>query len=122
MYPRITHFSAGCATQALRANERVDGLYIYVDTSSPAVLAARQKARLKEAETTVQKRLSWAQQQLSKAGQPGVFDHVVQDTDLQPAYHALKEAISTLSPIIRNRLRGLPAYVLDYSDLIPPNR
>lgn len=37
-------------------------------------------------------------------------------------YHGLKEAISTLSPIIRNRLRGLPAYVLDYSDLIPPNK
>lgn len=37
-------------------------------------------------------------------------------------YHALKEAISCLSPIIRNRLRGLPAYVLDYSDLIAPNR
>lgn len=37
-------------------------------------------------------------------------------------YTALKEAISRLSPIIRNRLRGLPAYVLDYSDLIPPNR
>ena len=33
----------------------------------------------------------------------------------------VKEAISTLSPIIRNRLRGLPAYVLDYADLIPPN-
>jgi len=37
-------------------------------------------------------------------------------------YAALKEAISALSPIIRNRLRGLPAYVLDYADLIPPNR
>lgn len=37
-------------------------------------------------------------------------------------YASLKEAISTLSPMIRNRLRGLPAYVLDYSDLIPPNR
>jgi hypothetical protein len=34
---------------------------------------------------------------------------------------ALKEAISALSPIIRARLRGLPAYVLDYSDLIAPN-
>ena len=37
-------------------------------------------------------------------------------------YHSLKEAISGLSPVIRNRLRGLPAYVLDYSDLISPNR
>jgi hypothetical protein len=34
---------------------------------------------------------------------------------------SLKEAISALSPIIRARLRGLPAYVLDYSDLIAPN-
>ena len=33
----------------------------------------------------------------------------------------LKEAICTLSPIIRNRIRGLPAYVLAYSDLIPSN-
>lgn len=36
-------------------------------------------------------------------------------------YAAIKEAISSLSPIIRNRLRGLPPYVLDYSDLIPSN-
>ena len=33
----------------------------------------------------------------------------------------MKEAVSALSPIIRNRLRGLPAYVLDYSDLIVAN-
>lgn len=56
-----------------------------------------------------------------QATKPGVFDHQVQNTQFPDVYHSIKEAISTLSPIIRNRLRGLPAYVLDYSDLIPPN-
>lgn len=56
-----------------------------------------------------------------QASKPGVYDHTVPNTQFAAVYHGLKEAISTLSPIIRNRLRGLPAYVLDYSDLIPPN-
>ncbi|KAK3280983.1 adenylate kinase [Cymbomonas tetramitiformis] len=36
-------------------------------------------------------------------------------------YLKLKTTISLLSPVIRNRLRGLPAYVLDYADVIPSN-
>eukprot|EP00983_Pelagomonas_calceolata_P122718 1160936-Pelagomonas_calceolata.AAC.2 len=57
----------------------------------------------------------------AQASKPGAYDHMVQNTQFPMVYHGIKEAISTLSPIIRNRLRGLPAYVLDYSDLIPPN-
>jgi hypothetical protein len=56
-----------------------------------------------------------------QSAKPGLFDTVVPDESPPDVYHALKEAISGLSPIIRSRLRGLPAYVLDYSDLIPPN-
>jgi hypothetical protein len=183
--------------QALRSNKRIDGLYLYIGTSTPEVLAQRQKQRLAEAASTQAKKLAWAKQQLSKSSTAGLFDNVIPNTSLdevssrctghwhtQPAplsawqqicctgttaallqmqqqrrnrvllckcsastaklarllsqaaghaerpashfcsqaYAALKEAISKLSPIIRNRLRGLPAYVLDYSDLIPPNR
>jgi hypothetical protein len=56
-----------------------------------------------------------------QASKPSLYDHLLDNTEFPKVYHGLKEAISTLSPIIRNRLRGLPAYVLDYSDLIPPN-
>jgi hypothetical protein len=40
---------------------------------------------------------------------------------MEDLYYQVKVAISILSPIIRNRLKGLPAYVLDYSDVIPAN-
>eukprot|EP00879_Flechtneria_rotunda_P024046 GHRR01025468.1.p1 GENE.GHRR01025468.1~~GHRR01025468.1.p1 ORF type:complete len:822 (+),score=235.91 GHRR01025468.1:119-2584(+) len=107
--------------QALRSNKRIDGLYLYIKTSSPKVLASRQKQRLAEAPSTLAKRLAWVKQQVAKSSQPGLFDSVILNTSMDEVYDAVKEAISTLSPIIRNRLRGLPAYVLDYSDLIPPN-
>lgn len=55
-------------------------------------------------------------------GIKGVIDQVVDNTeDWDQVYYDVKEAIGTLSPIIRNRLHGLPGYVLDYSDLIAPN-
>ena len=77
--------------------------------------------RLREAESTVQKRLQWARQQVAAAAKPGLFNGTIQQSSLEAVLVAIKEAISVLSPLIRNRLRGLPAYVLDYADLIPSN-
>lgn len=68
--------------QALRSNKRIDGLYLYVRTSAPSVLSARQKQRLKEADSTIQKRLSWAGAQVAKAQKPGLFDNIVENTQL----------------------------------------
>lgn len=61
--------------------------------------------------------------QMARAEQPrGCIDQIVHNTeDWDQVYYDVKEAIGTLSPIIRNRLHGLPGYVLDYSDLIAPN-
>ncbi|KAG1679244.1 hypothetical protein FOA52_009273 [Chlamydomonas sp. UWO 241] len=108
----------GVAT--LRANRRIDGLYLYVGCELGA-LEARLRARLTEDESTIGKRMAWAAAQIEAATRPNAYDHVVVNSEWDAVYLSLKEAISTLSPIIRNRLRGLPAYVLDYSDLIPPN-
>ena len=151
---------------ALRANPRIDGLFVYVTAPGAADLEARQAARLKEAEATVARRVEWCRAQCARvaaaataaaasaqqqqqplpsgggaphraasahaaaaaaaAPPPLAFDHVVPNNgsgaaDLDAAYLALKEAVSALSPVIRNRLRGLPAYVLDYSDLVAPD-
>lgn len=126
--------------RALRANKRIDGLYVYVAPPGPgrglAELEARQRGRLREAESTIRRRLAWAQNEVDRAavgaghagnghGQAGggaIVDQTVENgPDWDAVYLGVKEAISTLSPIIRNRLHGLPAYVLDYSDLIAPN-
>ena len=42
--------------------------------------------------------------------------------DRKAVYWDVKEAIATLSPIVRNRLHGIPAYILDYADLIVSNQ
>lgn len=39
----------------------------------------------------------------TQAAKPGLFDYTVDNTLFDSVYHGLKEAISTLSPIIRNR-------------------
>lgn len=71
----LTHFTV--CLQALRSNPRIDGLYLYVSTSSPQVLAQRQKQRLSEAASTLDKRLAWAKQQVAKSGTAGLFDNVI---------------------------------------------
>ena len=65
---------------------------------------------------------SFAALQVESANTRGLFDCIVLNSEIDSVYMDIKEAISSLSPIIRNRLRGLPPYVLDYSDLIPSNR
>lgn len=74
--------------------------------------------RLTESEATLQKRLVWAQQQVSSAATPGLFDVSVQNDSSQAAYGGLQQAVATLSPAVRHKLQGLPADVLDYADLI----
>ena len=77
--------------------------------------------RLIESEDTVQKRLAWAEQQVSTAASPGLFSCTIQDSSPDAAYDGLKHAVATLSPFVRNKLQGLPADVLDYADLIASN-
>jgi guanylate kinase len=72
----------GCVLQALRSNPRIDGLYLYISTSSPEVLAQRQKQRLAEATSTLSKRLAWAKQQVAKSATAGLFDNIIQNTSL----------------------------------------
>jgi hypothetical protein len=61
----------------------VEGLYLYITTSTPQQLAARQAARLKEAESTLAARMAWADKQCAAARGAGLYDRVIVDTSLQ---------------------------------------
>jgi hypothetical protein len=41
--------------------------------------------------------------------------------DEQAVLRSLKEAAANLSPIVRNRLHGIPQYILEYSDVVIAN-
>ena len=74
--------------------------------------------RLTEKEEVFQTRLAWAEGQVSTAAAPGLFNCTIQDSSPEAAYDGLKHALAALSPLVRNKLKGLPAEVLDYADLI----
>lgn len=61
------------ATRAIKKTPGVDGLYVYVAPPSMAELERRCRGRLKEAESTIAKRMEWAKAQveLSKQLMPG---------------------------------------------------
>lgn len=62
--------------------------------------------RLRESESTLQKRLTWARAQTSAAAAPGLFDFSLQDTSRDEAYTALKGALAMLSPEVRRDIHN----------------
>lgn len=66
--------------KALQANRRIDGLYLFISPPSMAELEARARGRLKEAPSTIIKRLEWAEKQMELAAKPGLFNHVIDNS------------------------------------------
>lgn len=52
--PQLCVYCLFCC-QALRSNQRIDGLYLYINTSSPGLLTSRQKQRMSEDASTLAK-------------------------------------------------------------------
>ena len=57
-------------SRTLQKTPGVDGLYVYVAPPSFEELEARCRGRLKEEESTIQKRLTWAQDQVGTSVTP----------------------------------------------------
>lgn len=55
------------------------------------------------------------------AAAAGVDCVVDNGDDARDVFMALKECAATLSPIVRNRLHGIPQYILEYADLVVSN-
>ena len=83
-------------------------------TSSQTCLNADESqhvcCRLREADSTFQKRLAWAQGQGSAAVAPGLFDFSLNDSSRDEAYTALKEAVATISPEVCPDCRFLTGF------------
>ena len=49
------------------------------------------------------------------------YHSVLLEDDADALFYQFKVRCAELSPVVRNRLLGLPSYILDYSDVIPAN-
>ena len=66
----------------MQSNKRIDGLYLYVSPPSLAELEARQRGRLKEADSTMAKRVAWAEAEVTTAStNPQLYDHVLMNEE-----------------------------------------
>ena len=128
---------------SLKSNDAFEAFVVRVDAPDEAWLERRLKARAREDESTIQRRLSFARDEW-EAAVPGFADAssspagegeapaeapavsekyhaVLLENDADALFYQFKVRCAELSPVVRNRLLGLPSYILDYSDVIPAN-
>ena len=128
----------------LKSHDAFEAFTVRVDAPDDAWLERRLKMRAREDESTIQKRLDFARAEWEVA-KPGFADPppeadaetaaeaaeapavsekyhaVLLEDDADALFYQFKVRCAELSPVVRNRLLGLPSYILDYSDVIPAN-
>ena len=75
----------------IRANSELAPLYVFIRPPGLAALEERLRARATETEASLAKRLAAARAELEYGEQPGNFDLVIVNDDLDTAYSQLRE-------------------------------
>lgn len=74
-------------------NTDLSALFIYVSPPSYEILEQRLRGRKTESEAAIQKRLQEAKESMEFSKEPGMYDHVVLNDQLDTAYQALKQIL-----------------------------
>jgi guanylate kinase len=77
-------------------------LFIYISPPSFEILEKRLRARKTDTESAIDKRLKEAKESMEFSRQPGVYDHIVLNDQLDEAYKNFK---AVLRPVTMNRRR-----------------
>lgn len=132
--------------QFLKQHVGFEAYVIRADCVTSEALGDILKKRLREDESTIQQRLEFAKAEweIAQPGGPVVLEEsesveevsdpppeqpaqekyhaVILEDDADTLFYQFKVRCAELSPVVRNRLLGLPSYILDYSDVIPANK
>ena len=85
--------------RAIKAAGGLDGAtFIFVAPPSLDELEARLRARGTDTEDTLRARLANARTDLAAAKEPGLFDHVVVNNELERAYRLLRQRLTGVAP------------------------
>lgn len=68
-------------------------LFIYISPPSYEVLEQRLRGRKTDTESAIEKRLSEAKESMEFSKEPGMYDHVILNDQLQVAYQELKKIL-----------------------------
>ncbi|KAK3604121.1 hypothetical protein CHS0354_001118 [Potamilus streckersoni] len=80
----------------------LNALFIFIRPPSLEILSERLRARGTESEDKVQQRLNTAQEALEYANQPGSYDHIIINDNLDTAYVELKKILAPVLKVVQN--------------------
>ena len=68
-------------------------LFIYISPPSYEILEQRLRARQTDSESAIEKRLKEAKESMEFSKEPGMYDHIVLNDQLDTAYQQLKQIL-----------------------------
>ncbi|CAF3355218.1 unnamed protein product [Rotaria sp. Silwood1] len=74
-------------------NTDLNALFIYISPPSYEILEQRLRGRKTESEAAIEKRLREAKESMEFSKEPGMYDHIVMNDQLDAAYQTLKEIL-----------------------------
>ena len=78
----------------------LDALFIYISPPSYEILEQRLRGRQTESEPAIQKRLKEAKESMEFSKEPGMYNHIILNDQLEVAYKELREILRKV--IIKN--------------------
>jgi guanylate kinase len=78
-------------------NTDLHALFIYISPPSYAILEQRLRARKTDTESAIVKRLQEAKESMMFSEQPGVYDHIILNDQLDVAYKDFKRILRQVS-------------------------
>jgi guanylate kinase len=73
-------------------------LFIYISPPSYEILEQRLRGRQTDSESAIEKRLKEAKESMEFSKEPGMYDHIILNDQLDVAYQHLKEILLKVRP------------------------
>lgn len=74
-------------------NTDLNPLFIYISPPSYEILEKRLRGRQTDSEAAIEKRLKEAKESMEFSKEPGMYDHIILNDQLETAYQSLKEIL-----------------------------
>ncbi|CAF1121957.1 unnamed protein product [Adineta ricciae] len=105
-------------------NSHLDAVFVFISPPSYEILEQRLRGRQTDTEAAIEKRLKEAKESMEFSKEPGVYDHIILNDQLDVAYQSLKDVLREMAnqaEQIRLAQAGVhdnPEFVLKYLEEI----
>ena len=88
----------------------LSAVFIYISPPSYEILEQRLRGRQTENESAIEKRLKEAKESMEFSKEPGMYDHVVLNDQLDVAYQQLKQILHEVNTFLSSSMRWIDVF------------